>query len=505
PHIMNLKKIMVVLCLAWVGSFFLAGAQDAEYEAFLKQQEQQFKQFMESKAKAEQAELAASGDLENPEVLKATIQQLEQRLEVYDQPTAANEKPQLQRNLDYVWVVTAAILVFFMQVGFCMLEMGLVRSKNCINVAMKNVIDFSAVAISYLLFGFYFMYGMSSDGGGGFIGSGSFSLWTEPGDSPVWTFWFFQVVFAATCCTIASGAMAERTKFVGYLIYTVILSGLIYPVFGHWAWGSLGGDFGFGGASGWLEDLGFHDFAGSTVVHGIGGATALAGIIILGPRVGRFGPNGEPRYIPGHSLPLAAFGTLVLWVGWFGFNAGSSVEGSAELGRVCANTAVAGGAGCIVAMAFFWIIRGIPNVLVALNGILGGLVAVTACCDVVNPLHSLIIGAIAGVVSTAGAILLEKMGLDDVVGAVPVHLFNGMWGTIAVAIFNENGFKVNALGIQAFGTIAICLGAFGIALVLFKVIDTLVGLRANDDDQEDGLDFAEHSANAYPDFQTTER
>ncbi len=437
-------------------------------------------------------------DLNNPAYIKGKIVEHDEYIESLENPTAG-KKPKVQKNIDTSFIMICAVLVFFMQVGFCMLEMGLVRSKNCINVAMKNVLDFSAVSITYLLFGFTFMYGS-----GAFIGSDTFTLWKEPGDSPIWAFWFFQVVFAATCCTIASGAMAERTKFLGYLIYTVFLSGLLYPVFGKWVWGSYGGAYGFGGDKGWLEALGFVDFAGATVVHGVGGATALAGIIVLGARVGRFSEDGEARYIPGHSLPLVAFGTLILWAGWFGFNAGSSLEGSVTIGRICVNTAVGGAAACIAGMGLFWALRGIPNVLVAMNGVLGGLVSVTACCHVINPLSALIIGAVAGVIATAGAILLERMRLDDVAGAVPVHLFNGIWGTIAVAIFNEKGFELNSLGIQAFGSILICLFAFGIAFVMFKLIDTFVGLRADDLDQEDGLDFVEHSANAYPDFETTE-
>ncbi len=446
--------------------------------------------------------------LKDPAVLRQKLIEMEAIQLALDDPTGVENKLQLQKNLDHVWIMTAAILVFFMQVGFGMLEMGLVRSKNCINVAMKNVLDFCAVVISFLLFGFTFMFGASDTG---VIGADNFQIWNFSGDSAIWSFWFFQVVFAATACTIASGAMAERTKFGGYLIYTIILSGLIYPIFGHWVWGSgaTGLEPGFGGSEGWLESLGFLDFAGSTVVHGIGGASALAGIIVLGPRVGRFLKDGTPRYIPGHSLPLATFGTMILWVGWFGFNAGSSVEGSAELGRICVNTAVAGGAGAFIAMLLFWFLRGTPNILVVLNGILGGLVGITAGCNVVNPISALAIGAIAGLISTAGAILLERMKLDDVVGAVPVHLFNGIWGTIAVGIFMESSFldgrnRLNAIGLQTFGSVAVCGGAFVVAFVLFKVIDTLVGLRANDEDQEDGLDFAEHSANAYPDFKTTD-
>lgn len=495
-----LRLITLISCLLFSG-LAVGIAQEGGSTDLTKMMEQLQKAIAQEEAARVQQEEA----LKDPTNVSAQIGQLQTAVAALQSPTEAEHTPELQSNLNYVWIMTAAILVFFMQVGFCMLEMGLVRSKNCINVAMKNILDFSAVAISYLLFGFTFMYGAAEgSGGSAFIGSDNFALWKKGGDDPVWIFWFFQVVFAATCCTIASGAMAERTKFVGYLIYTVILSGLIYPVFGHWAWGSFGGDFGFGGEKGWLEAVGFHDFAGATVVHGIGGATALAGIIILGARVGRFGEKGESRFIPGHSLPLATFGALILWMGWFGFNAGSSVQGSAEIGRICVNTAVGGAAGCLAGMVLFWIIRGIPNVLVAVNGVLGGLVAVTACCDVINPLAAVAIGALAGLISTSGAILLEKMGLDDVAGAVPVHLFNGIWGTLAVAIFHEEGFSLNQLGVQAFGSLAICVGAFGVALVMFKVIDTLIGLRADDIDQEDGLDFAEHSANAYPDFQTTE-
>jgi Amt family ammonium transporter len=201
---------------------------------------------------------------------------------------------------------------------------------------------------------------------------------------------------------------------------------------------------------------------------------------------------------------LVCFGTLILWVGWFGFNAGSLVEGSAGIGRICVNTAIAGAAGSFVAMIFFWMIRGVPNVLITLNGVLGGLVGITACADVVTPLSAVLIGGIAGIIATAGAFLLEKMRLDDVVGAVPVHLFCGIWGTISVGLFHEEGFSLGRLGTQVFGTLAVCIGAFFIALILFKVIDTFIGLRVSDEEQQDGLDFTEHSMNAYADFQTTE-
>ncbi|MBL9158351.1 MAG: ammonium transporter [Verrucomicrobiales bacterium] len=474
-----------------------AGDADLQRLNLLIEQANKMKERIELEKKAEAA-------LDDPDFQKKKLRELDQKIQTLDSPLGEN-KPQIQKNIDYVWTVTAGILVMMMQLGFAMLEIGLCRSRNAINVAMKNVLDFSAAALAFLLFGFTFMFGTTE---GGWIGSQDFAVWKFSADSPIWTFFFFQVVFVATACTIASGAMAERTKFTGYLCYAVVLSGFLYPVFGHWVWGSFGGGFeeGFGGSPGWLETFGtgFLDFAGSTVVHGIGGASALAGIIVLGPRVGRFDEDGNPRYLPGHNLPLVCFGTLILWVGWFGFNAGSLVEGSAGIGRICVNTAIAGAAGCFIAMIFFWMIRGVPNVLITLNGVLGGLVGITACADVVTPLSAVIIGGVAGIVATAGAILLEKMRLDDVVGAVPVHLFCGIWGTLSVGIFHEEGFTLARLGTQLFGTLAVCIGAFFIALILFKVIDTFIGLRVSDEEQQDGLDFTEHSMNAYADFQTTE-
>lgn len=481
----------------------VAPASGQESDVDLERLELLIKQANKMKAKIEE-EKRAEAQLNDPAFQKKKMREFDAKLQSLESPLG-EDKPQIQKNIDYVWTVTAGILVMLMQLGFCMLEIGLSRSRNAINVAMKNVLDFSAATISFLLFGFTFMFGTSQTG---WIGAQDFAIWRFDGDSPIWTFFFFQVVFAATACTIASGAMAERTKFVGYLCYTVILSGLIYPVFGHWAWGSFGGGFepDFGGSPGWLESFGagFHDFAGSSVVHGIGGASALAGIIVVGSRTGKFDKDGNARYLPGHNLPLVAFGTIILWVGWFGFNAGSLVEGSAGIGRICVNTAVAGAAGCIVAMFFFWAIRGVPNVLVALNGILGGLVGITAGADVVTPVSAVLIGGIGGVLATAGAFLLDRLKLDDVVGAVPVHLFCGIWGTVAVGIFHEDGFSLDRLGIQTFGTFAIAIGSFGVALVLFKVIDTFIGLRVSDEEQEDGLDFTEHSVNSYPDFETAE-
>jgi len=499
----SLRSLLLLLILAALAPSPSLPAQEAAADADLQRLNLLIEQANKMKERIE-LEKKAEAALDDPDFQKKKLRELDQKIQTLDSPLGDN-KPQIQKNIDYVWTVTAAILVMMMQLGFAMLEIGLCRSRNAINVAMKNVLDFAASALAFLLFGFTFMFGTTE---GGWIGSQDFAVWKFSGDSPIWTFFFFQLVFVGTACTIASGAMAERTKFTGYLCYAVILSGFLYPVFGHWVWGSFGGGFeeGFGGSPGWLESFGtgFLDFAGSTVVHGIGGASALAGIIILGPRIGRFDEDGNARYLPGHNLPLVCFGTLILWVGWFGFNAGSLVEGSAGIGRICVNTAIAGAAGCFVAMIFFWALRGVPNVLITLNGVLGGLVGITACADVVTPLSAVLIGGIAGIIATAGAILLEKMRLDDVVGAVPVHLFCGIWGTLSVGLFHEEGFSLARLGTQLFGTLAVCIGAFFIALILFKVIDTFIGLRVSDEEQQDGLDFTEHSMNAYADFQTTE-
>ena len=346
------------------------------------------------------------------------------------------------------------------------------------------------------------MFGTSA---GGWIGTDSFWLSNLPGDDKLWSFWFFQVVFAGTACTIVSGAMAERTKFVGYLIYAALLAGIIYPLCGHWAWGSFGGAFGVGGTKGWLENMGFIDFAGSSVVHACGGACALAGIIIIGPRHGRFAKDGTPRLIAGHNIPLAALGVFILWFGWFGFNAGSTLIGNASIGRIAVNTTIAPAAAALSAMISMWFVQGRPDVGITLNGSLGGAVGVTACCANISPAAAFIVGLIAGIITTVATIGLERLQIDDAVGAVPVHLCNGLWGTISVALFDQAGFNAQKLGVQALGTFSIAITAFVICFGIFKLVDLLVGLRASDTEQIDGLDFAEHAANAYPDFHTTEQ
>lgn len=413
-------------------------------------------------------------------------------------------RPAMQRNIDHVWTLTCGILVFFMQAGFVLLEMGAVRAKNAINCAMKGLLDFCSASICYLLFGFTLMYGPSA---GGFIGGHSFWLSNFSADSPLWTFWFFQVVFAGAACTIAAGAMAERTKFMGYMAYTAMFAGIVYPIFGHWAWGSLSSGFeaNFGGGTGWLEALGFHDFAGSAVVHGIGGASALAGIMVVGPRLGRYLPDGTPVTMPGHNVPLMFLGTFILFMSWFAFNAGSTLTGKAEIGRIAVNTCIAGSAGGFFGLLLIWKLKGVPDAASTMNGLLAGCVAVTAGSDVVTPVSALAIGAIGGAICSIATVLMDRWRLDDPVGAVPVHLVNGIFGCLAVALFHEEGFNASRLGVQAFGAIIIIAGSFVVAYLVFRVIDVTIGLRATDEEQEMGLDFTEHSTNAYPDFKTADR
>ncbi len=436
-----------------------------------------------------------------PDALEKRLAELEARLEAGTAapPPVAADSGATQKNINYVWIVTTAALVFFMQAGFCMLELGLTRAKNAINICMKNFLDFSVGAVCFLLIGFGLMFGLSKSG---WIGGGPFWLSGFDGSSPLWAFWLFQVVFSGTAATIISGAMAERTKFVGYLLFTAIMTALIYPIAGHWAWGSLAGPFGYGGDKGWLEAMGYADFAGSSVVHGIGGAAALAGVLIVGSRHGRFGSDGSSTLITGHNLPLATLGTFVLWFGWYGFNPGSTLLGDVSIGRIAVNTTIAPAAGAVAGMLAMWLHQGRPDLGMTLNGALGGLVGITANCNCVTPASALIIGIVSGIIATAGCLLLERLRVDDAVGAVPVHLFCGWWGILSVALFNEAGFSPAKLGVQALGVFSITAFAFLAALVVFWLIDKAMGLRASDEEQDLGLDFTEHSGTAYPDFMT---
>ena len=407
-------------------------------------------------------------------------------------------KEEIQTNINIVWTCIAAFLVFFMQAGFAMVEAGFTRAKNAVNILMKNLMDFSVGTIAFFFIGFGLMFGKSN----GLFGTTLFGLsGVEPGTDWNWTFLIFQTVFAATAATIVSGAMAERTKFVGYLAYSAVITLFIYPIFGSWAWGGLldGG--------GWLEKLGFLDFAGSTVVHSVGGWLALAGAIILGPRVGKYGPDGKPKAILGHNIPLAALGVFILWFGWFGFNPGSTTTGDGSIGYIAVTTNISAAAGAIVAMVISWLVMKKPDASMALNGALAGLVSITAPCDAVTPVGAIVIGTVGGALVVASVLLIDgKLKIDDPVGAVSVHGVCGLWGTLSVGLFNmESGLfyggGLKQLGVQALGAGAAFVWAFGMGLILFYAISKTIGLRVTAEEELKGLDIGEHGMEAYAGFQ----
>ena len=397
-----------------------------------------------------------------------------------------------QTHLNYVWIVLAAVLVFFMQAGFALVETGFTRSKNAVNIIMKNVMDVSAGGLMFFILGFGLMFGTSL---GGWIGTDGFFLTSTGAQDTTWVyaFFLFQAVFAATAATIVSGAVAERTKFTGYLLFSLVITGLIYPVFGSWAWGGL-----FNG-SGWLEELGFIDFAGSTVVHSVGGWAALAGALVVGPRVGKYDKFGIPRSIPGHSLPLAALGVFILWFGWFGFNAGSTTEGTTDIALIAMNTFLAAGAGATAAMIVTWLRNGKPDAPMTLNGILSGLVGITAGCANVLPSSAILIGLCAGVLVVYATGWLERI-VDDPVGAIAVHGVCGAWGTLAAGLFSVDGFSLQVIGVQVLGIGTAFLWVFPTSYVLFTLIKKTVGLRVNGQLEHVGLDLHEHDNRAYPEF-----
>ena len=388
-----------------------------------------------------------------------------------------------------------------------MVEAGLVRTKNAGNVLMKNVIDFSFAVIGYFIFGYAIMYG----GDGAIFGTAGwfmFGVESPLEGVPVEAFWLFQAVFAGAAATIVAGAVAERMNFKAYLFYSFILTAFIYPIVGHWVWGG-----------GWLAELNFHDFAGSTVVHGLGGVSALVGAWLLGPRFGKFTRDGRPRVIAGHNMPLVAIGVFILWFGWYGFNAGSTL-GFAEpdvVSRIALNTTLAPAVAALSAMVVSWLKYGKPDLSLALNGVLGGLVAITAPCAVVNSGSAIFIGLAAGALVVFSMDWLNKLKIDDVVGAFPVHGVCGIFGTLAVGIFGSKalgapleglfyGGGFGALGIQSLGVTA-CLGFTALSMfAVFKAIDAIVGLRVSHETELKGLDLEEHGMESYSGFQifTTE-
>ncbi len=402
---------------------------------------------------------------------------------------------EVQTHANYVWILVSAFLVFFMQAGFAMVETGFTRAKNAVNIVMKNLMDFSIGSLVYWAVGFGVMFGVTTTGWFGTSGF-FFSDFAKNGDPWVFAFWMFQVVFAATAATIVSGAMAERTKFSAYLVYSAVVSAIIYPVFGSWAWGSL-----FHGG-GWLEKLGFIDFAGSTVVHSIGGWAALAGAIVLGPRIGKYGADGKPRAIPGHNIPLASLGVFILWFGWFGFNSGSTTAAITDIAKIAVNTNLAAAAGTVGALITAWIMFKKPDASMTLNGSLAGLVAITAGCNNVMPASAVILGFIAGVLVVLSVVFIDRvLKVDDPVGAVSVHGVCGAWGTLAAGLFNAEGATLKIVGVQALGIVSAFVWTFTIAFILFKIIEKTMGLRVSAEEEIEGLDIEEHGNVAYPDFQ----
>ncbi|PLX38896.1 MAG: ammonium transporter [Deltaproteobacteria bacterium] len=399
----------------------------------------------------------------------------------------------VQSNLNFVWTLVAAFLVFFMQAGFAMVEAGFTRAKSAGNIIMKNLMDFGMGSIAFFLLGFGLMFGVAESG---FIGTGSFMLsdFAVESDPWVYAFFMFQLVFAATAATIVSGGVAERTKFSTYLIFSFIMTAVIYPISGSWAWGSL-----YKG-SGWLEGMGFIDFAGSTVVHSVGGWAALAGAIVVGPRIGKYTKDKKARAIPGHSIPLASLGVFILFFGWFGFNPGSTTTGDSSIALIAVTTALAAAGGSVATMIYTWFRFGKPDVGMTLNGCLAGLVGITAGCANVSPVSSIIIGLIAGVLVTESVLFFDRIGVDDPVGAVSVHGVCGAWGTLAAGLFDVGGLSGSVILTQVIGIVAVGAWAFIASYVAFMILKVTMGIRVTEEEELTGLDFSEHGLSAYPEF-----
>lgn len=402
---------------------------------------------------------------------------------------------ELAISLDTVWMLLAAMLVFWMQPGFALCEAGFTRSKNTVNILMKNFVDFMLGSLLFFLIGFGFMFG--SDGAG-FIGAPNWGdLSFYKGDLPVEGFLIFETVFCATAATIVSGAMAERTKFSMYLIYSAFISLVVYPVEGHWTWGG-----------GWLADLGFHDFAGSAIVHSVGGVLALIGAIALGPRRGKYGKDGKSRAIPGHNLAIAALGVFILWLGWFGFNPGSQLAASGEVNRIAIShifltTNLAAAAGGTATMFLTWLKYGKPSLSLTLNGVLAGLVGITAGCDAVSPWGAVVIGLICGIVLVYAIEFIDhKLHIDDPVGASSVHGVCGILGTILTGLLATDGGLFYGggwlfFGVQCLGILVIDLWAAVCGFILFFGIKKAHGLRVEPRVEDEGLDIYEHGESCY--------
>ncbi len=412
--------------------------------------------------------------------------------ETTEEAPAAEEAPQLSLSelyyaLDNSMLFLCAVLVLFMQSGFAMVESGFNSSKNTINILFKNLMDVCAGVLVYYAIGYGLMY--PGDAGNGYFGFAQFGI-GEAGDPgpgvlhPQVDF-LFQVAFAATAATIVSGAVAGRLKFSSYLIYSVILTGIIYPISGYWKWGG-----------GWLDAMGFYDFAGSIVVHAVGGFAGLAGAIVLGPRIGRF-KDGKSVPIPGHNIAQATLGVFILWVGWYGFNPGSQLafagtDNTNAVMLIATNTTLAAAAGGVAAMILGWIMYSKPDISMALNGVLAGLVGITANCDSVSNIEAIVIGVVAGLLVVFGILALEKLKIDDPVGAFPVHGLCGIWGGVATGIFGDYNIVT-----QVIGSVVIPAYAFITMFILFTFLKVIGQLRVSEEDELKGLDLSEHGMQAY--------
>lgn len=417
-----------------------------------------------------------------------------------DGPTASD----VQAVLDNVWILIAAVLVIFMQAGFALVEAGLTRGKNVANIFMKNLMDFVIGALLFFAVGYAIAFGGDFTGIGGFFGGDGWFLAGDGvftyGNLDKFTFFTFQVAFAATAATIVSGAMAERTKFKSYVLFSAVISAVIYPIVVRWQWGG-----------GWLFQLDtpFHDFAGSSLVHMTGGVAAAVGAKLLGPRIGKYDSNGKPRAIPGHSIPFAILGCFILLVGWYGFNPGSWLGADPVIGKIAVNTTLAGAAGALVAMLVTWNRSGKPDVAMTGNGLLAGLVGVTAGCWAVNGLGAIVIGALAGVIVVFSVIFFDRIRIDDPVGAVSVHGVCGAFGTLAVGLFSATevdgvvkkglfyGGGADQLVSQIIGVVSIAAFVLITTTILFSVLKATVGLRVSEQEEREGLDTHEHGVPGY--------
>lgn len=396
-----------------------------------------------------------------------------------------------------LWMMIASALVFIMHLGFATLESGLTRSKNTTNILFKNTLIPCLGLVTYAFVGFNLMYPGDFNGYLGFAGWGlnpavaDQTIAYADGNYTYWTDFLFQAMFAATCATIVSGAVAERVKLESFMVFALFFVALVYPILGSWKWGG-----------GWLDAMGFYDFAGSTLVHSVGGWGALAGAIVLGPRIGKYAKDGRIQAIPGSNLPMATLGVFLLWLGWFGFNGGSVLNADPALvSLTLVTTCLAASAGGMTAAIVSWVVSKKPDLTMALNGILAGLVGITAGADQMHMYSSLLVGGIAGVIVVFAVMFFDRVKIDDPVGAISVHLVCGIWGTLAVGIFGEMA-GMGQLVTQGIGVAAYGVASFASAMILFLAIKAVMGIRVDPEEEMVGLDVSEHGMTAYPDFQS---